>query len=180
MDQDADGRTLDPDLAMWLASLERWWKQTSNPLYAWEAIARCLNADPPAPIPRWCLPYLAEVSRNITTLKWQVARRQMQHDQAANGVGRALKMVRQGANAFAQVQKDSDAVYYAMDAELEPKKGGDFVTIIDGHVSIGQTTETWAGRTVRRIKAERNVETDHATRTILRRGRKLIELDKTS
>jgi len=180
MDQDTDARTPDPDLTMWLDSLERWWKQTSNPLHAWEAIARCLNADPPARIPQWCLPYLAEVSRNITTLKWQVARRQMPYDRAANGVGRALKMVRQGANAFAQVKKDSDAMYYAMDAEHEPRKGGDYVTIIYGQASIGQTTETWAGRTVRKIKAQRNVETDHTAKTILRRGRKLIGLDQTS
>ncbi len=177
---DAGARKLDPDLAMWLASLERWWKQTSNPLHVWEAIARCLNADPPVPIPEWCLPYLADVARNITDLKWQVARRRMPHEQAAKRVGGALRVVRQGANAFAQVQKDSDAMRYALDAEHEPKKGGDFVTLVVGQESVSTTTETWAGRTVRGIKADRNVETDHAVKAMLRRGRKLVGLDKTS
>jgi hypothetical protein len=121
MDQDAEAGKPDPDLAMWLASLERWWDQTSNPLYAWEAIARCMNATPPAPTPEWCLPYLAEVARNITCLSWQVVGGRMPHEQAAKRVGRALGVARQGANAFAQVQKDGDAMRYALYAEHEPK-----------------------------------------------------------
>jgi membrane-bound lytic murein transglycosylase B len=165
---------------MWLDSLERWWKQTNNPLNAWEAIFRCLSADPPAPIPAWCLPYLAEAARKITDLKWQVAQRRMPHEQAARKVGAALGIVRQGASAFAQVRKDSDAMHHALDAEHEPKKGGDFVTITIGQESISRTTETWAGRTARRIKKDCNVETDHAVKATLRRGRKLIGLDQTS
>jgi hypothetical protein len=177
---DAEAGKSDPDLAMWLVSLERWWKQTTNPLHAWEAIARCLNADPPAPIPEWCLPYLAEVARNITDLKWQVARRRMPHEQAAKRVGAALKMVRQGANAFKQVRQDCDAMYYALDAEHEPKGGGTYVTAVVGQETVSTRTETWAGRTVRSIKADRNVETDHAAKAMLRRGRRLVGLDQTS
>ena len=175
-----DARKPDPDLTMWLASLERWWKETSNPLHAWEAIARCLNADPPAPVPGWCLPYLAEIARNITDLQWQVARGQMPYNKASKQVGAALGVVRQGANAFARVQKDSDAMRYALDAAREPKKGGDFVTIVVGQQPISPTSETWAGRTVRRIKKGRNVETDHAAKAMLRRGRKLVGSDQTS
>jgi len=46
----------DPEQIVLLASTGRWWKQTSNLLYAWEAIARCLNGDPQVPRPEWSLP----------------------------------------------------------------------------------------------------------------------------
>lgn len=173
----------DTELTMWLVSLERWWRQTSNPLYAWDAISRCLNAASPISIPEWCVPYLAEAAKNITELSGQTARREMSHDQAAKKVGNALKVTRQGANAFAQLQSDAAASRYALDAEREPKNGGTHVTIIpgpaDGAYTIGRT-EPWAGRTVRKIKHERNVDTDHAAKAMLRRGRKLLGLDKTS
>jgi hypothetical protein len=177
-DKGAEAGDPDLDLAAWLASLDRWWKQTGNPLYAWEAVARCLNAAPPAPIPEWCLPYLAEVARNITDLTWQVARGQTTHKEAAKTIGEALRVVRQGANAFAQVQKDRHAMRYALDAKLEPKTGGDLVTIVVGHEPT--TTETWAGSTIRRIKKDRNVATDHAAKGMLRRGRRLVVLDRYS
>ena len=161
---------------MWLTSLEHWWKQTGNPLFAWEAIARCLNANPPAPIPGWCLSYVAETARRITDLSWQAARRQISPAHAAKKLGEALGVVRQGTNHFAQVPKDRDAVRYALAAEHEPKTGGTFKTFA-GEEAV---TEPWAGRTVRRIKKECNLETDHAAKAILRRGRKRIGLDQTS
>jgi hypothetical protein len=180
IDPEAGQSDLDLDLAMWLISLERWWTQTSNPLYAREAIARCLNAIPPAPVPKWCVPYLAEVATNITHLSWRAVRREMPSERAAKKVGGALKVVRQGANAFAQAQKDADAMRYARRAENEPKKGGVFETIVLGQKSAVSTTEPWAGRTMRKIRQERNIETSHAAKAILRRGRKLIGLDQTS
>jgi hypothetical protein len=37
------------DLDMRLASLERWWRETGNPLYVWEAIAICRREREPIP-----------------------------------------------------------------------------------------------------------------------------------
>ena len=59
----------DPHLLdMWLPALQGWHEQTRNPLYVWQAMARCLNATPPAPIPDWCIPYLAEAADNLALL----------------------------------------------------------------------------------------------------------------
>ncbi len=63
-----------PDLHLRLRYLEHWWKLTENPLYAWEAIAFSLDAEPPVAIPAWCLPYLAEAARSITQMAWSYSK----------------------------------------------------------------------------------------------------------
>jgi hypothetical protein len=60
-----------------LSNLERWWRETDNSLYVWEAISLTLGANPSEPMPEWCLPYLSEVAHNLTALSWATARRKM-------------------------------------------------------------------------------------------------------
>jgi hypothetical protein len=111
-----ENEALDPaDLQIWLNNLDRWWRESKNPLYIWEAIARCLNVDPPAPIPAWCLPYLAEAARNITDLSWRCGQRRLSHSLAAGRVTRALGLTRQGFNAFREIPADRQAMRGALD-----------------------------------------------------------------
>ena len=42
---------------------------TGNPIYAWEAIDWCRNgANPPCPLPDWCVDYLAEAAKKVSAL----------------------------------------------------------------------------------------------------------------
>jgi hypothetical protein len=43
-----------PELQEALNRTQRWYEQTKNPIYVWEAIAWCLEADEPQSLPRWC------------------------------------------------------------------------------------------------------------------------------
>jgi hypothetical protein len=56
-----------------LERLRRWYQQTKNPLYIWEAIARCLHADNPPAVPDWCLDYLRKGGhRGMKYLHWNM------------------------------------------------------------------------------------------------------------
>ena len=98
---------------LWLDSYERWWRVTGNPLFCWEAMNHCLNADPPRPVPTWCLPYLGEAARNLTTMAWG---RDFRRD-APLPPGRALSVVPEAFGLGKQGQK-SAFKRYAEDARL--------------------------------------------------------------
>jgi hypothetical protein len=98
---------------IWLASLERWHRETGNPLYAWEAIAWCLSPDP-CPIPDWCLAYLAQAARNVTDLSWAVGQGRMSPETAREKISQALLLTRRGANAFDRVPSDREAMRAAL------------------------------------------------------------------
>ena len=100
---------------MRMVALERWWVESANPLYVWEAIAFCLNADPPRSIPDWCLPVLAETAANITDLAWACGQGRMKHDNAADKLKKATGLVRQGKNCFRQLAGDAQAQHAALD-----------------------------------------------------------------
>jgi hypothetical protein len=100
---------------IWLPSLERWHRETRNPLYAWEAIALCLNADPAEPIPTWCVPYLADAAGNITDLAWGCGQGRIKPDAAGAAIGKALGLSRQGFNAFTKICRDREAMRAALD-----------------------------------------------------------------
>jgi hypothetical protein len=95
---------------------ERWWRLTDNPLYVWEAVACCLNASPPAPIPGWCLPKLAEAATKLTDLAWSVAHDREHGDVACKKVAERLGLVRQGKkNAFDAMAEDGRTTRAAVD-----------------------------------------------------------------
>lgn len=99
--------------------LHHLYEQTGNPLYVWEAIARCLNAD--QPIPDWCIPYLRDTAIRLSQLalghdsdKGEIA-----IDQAPHLVAKALLLSRQGKNAFADLATDKRDVIQAQMATTE-------------------------------------------------------------
>jgi hypothetical protein len=50
-----------------LARFRHWYDVTKNPLYVWEAVARCLYDNPPT-IPEWRLDYLRATASNLFDL----------------------------------------------------------------------------------------------------------------
>jgi hypothetical protein len=102
---------------------EDWWKKTKNPLHVWRAIAICLNADPPASIPNWCLPYLASAASNINslTLGWDFRddHPRVSPAEAYALTTAALGLGKQGKkSSFTSVREDADSQLHALDAEL--------------------------------------------------------------
>jgi hypothetical protein len=136
------------DIDMWLTYLERWWGESRNPLYVWEAVMRSTAAR--RPIPDWCLPCLAETAANITGLGWACAQRRISHERAAAMLPKATGLVRQGVNCFRQLASDARANRAAQD---------------ETHGQV--VTET--------LMAERSVEREQA-RKILARGYRFLGL----
>ncbi len=73
----------------------------------------CLAADPPYPLPAWCVPYLAEAARRLTLLSWgrdwREGKPEPLPDEALGLVSTALSLVKQGQkNAFSRVQEDAE------------------------------------------------------------------------
>ncbi len=137
---------------MRLAACERWFRQTANPLYVWEALALC-NAAPPLPPPAWCLGYLGATAAAITDLSWAVGRGEVEPAAAYRRVPEILGLVRQGKkNSFATMADDADATGVALDGRISRNRA---------------PVELVLGRTRRNLSPER-------ARAIVRRGRKLI------
>jgi hypothetical protein len=97
-----------------LGRLQHWYDETQNPLYAWEAIAKCLHRDDPPAIPDWCVPYLRDVANNIFELtRHRDFRRRgakkLSHTGATRLVAEALRLVRRGSrNAFSSLANDQN------------------------------------------------------------------------
>lgn len=139
-------------LDMRLAACERWWRETANPLYVWEAIALSLNSSQPLPIPDWCVPYLGEAARKLTDLNWAVMRGKADPVIASKKVSEKLDFVRQGKkNAFLAARDEADALRVALDLEYNG----------------GNATKLIARQTGRNLSPER-------VRAIVRRGKKLL------
>src|SRR5580700_4366777 len=88
-----------PERLETLGRLRHWYRQTKNPLYAWEAIARCLINDSPPLIPDWCLDYLRPAATNLTNLSWGTdfrTRQRVKAEQAKDLVAEALLLTRRG------------------------------------------------------------------------------------
>jgi hypothetical protein len=143
-----------------LDRLRHWYEQTKNPLYAWEAIARCLNADERPSLPEWCIPYLREAATNLCRLSWgqdfrKPTRSKISTHKAAALVPNALSFSRQGQkNVFAMLHDDRDTMRDALDLHYHKKIGASLL---------------------QEIKRRRNVEIDRAGR-IIARGRRLLRL----
>ena len=104
------------------AALDRarnWYEQTANPLYVWEAMAWCLNAEEPKSIPDWCLPYLRVAATNLYRLYCGIDFREVtkpiEPNEAPKLVPEALAISRQGTNMFAKILKDRDDSRAALD-----------------------------------------------------------------
>jgi hypothetical protein len=129
---------------------ERWWRQTNNPLYVWEAIA--LSRDALAPIPDWCLPYIKGVAVNITDLSWAASRGEVAADRACGKVAEKLGLVRpRSKNAFARILDDKDVAKAALDSER-------------GHQRHGA---------IEALREQRSIDEDRAAR-LLNRGKRLL------
>jgi hypothetical protein len=98
-----------------LDRLRRWYERTANPLYAWEAVARCLHADNPPAIPDWCLPCVRDAASNLLELSRgrdfrpgsPPSQGKLSTDQAMKLVASALSLSKQGQkNAFAKMRGD--------------------------------------------------------------------------
>ncbi|MGH7088248.1 MAG: hypothetical protein ACREFQ_05055, partial [Stellaceae bacterium] len=116
------------DLRPWV---ENWWKQTGNPLYAWEAIARSMNSgeSPPA----WASSYLKDAAEKMRLLALgRDFRRQdlprISPAQAKALVGEALELWGpRKKNAFAKRADDAKAAHAALDmdeAKARVDRGG--------------------------------------------------------
>jgi hypothetical protein len=143
----------DEFVEMHIEACERGWRVTGNPLCVWEAIAWARNADPPAPVPEWCLAYLGEAAIALTDRAWAVSRGEAPADKAYHEVPRMFGFVRQGKkNAFAAMADDADAVMVALDKRL----------YADGNAALV------ARRTGRNLSPER-------ARKVASRGRKILQ-----
>jgi hypothetical protein len=109
-----------PELQEALNRTQRWYEQTKNPLYVWEAIAWCLHADEQRSLPDWCLAYLRDTAANLHSLACGVDFRdpakKITSDQAFKLTSNALSLARQGKkNAFASQRRDGDNMRAALD-----------------------------------------------------------------
>jgi hypothetical protein len=106
-----------PELQEALNRTQRWHERRKNPLYVWEAITRCLEAD--EPLPDWCLAYLRDTAANLHSLACGVDFRERQEaglaikkispEQAVKLIANALGLSKQGKrNAFASLLVDRD------------------------------------------------------------------------
>lgn len=119
------------ELGRRLDALQWWYEQNGTPLYAWEAIALCLNASPMLAIPYWCIPYLRDAATKITELAWSegraisaAKRRGEKRKNRSMGapVLEALSLSSQGKkSAFARAAADAaaqrDALYVRRDGK---------------------------------------------------------------
>ncbi len=51
-----------------LAVYERWFRETGNVLYAWQAAARCLSLSPAEPLPEWVAAVIRDAAVALTRL----------------------------------------------------------------------------------------------------------------
>lgn len=110
---------------------QKWYEQTQNPLYVWEAITWCLQAEERQSLPDWCIDYLRDTATNLYRLSCGVDFREpgssdreiVSSDEALKLVLNALSLSEQGKkNAFASLQVDQidarsalDEIYYGPD-----------------------------------------------------------------
>jgi hypothetical protein len=109
-----------------LARLEHWWKETGNPLYIWEALAKCLSNDgSEKSIPAFCREYLKETAVKLTLLQWGRDFRsaadpkpRIDAEQANRLAPAALGLGREGSkNMFARVVENQAVQRLALDED---------------------------------------------------------------
>ena len=110
-----------------LARLRRWHDKTLNPLYAWEAILRCLRNDDAGAIPDWCLRYMRGVAENLYELScgqdFKPGSERISPKAAIERVPEALSLSKRGKrNAFASLLKDRQLMRWGLDAEYYGKE----------------------------------------------------------
>jgi hypothetical protein len=101
-----------------LDRIQRWYEETQNPLYVWEAIARCLYADEQPAFPDWCLDYLRGAAANLYRLSCGLdfrmpsgtAAKNISPKDAINLVSEAFSLSKQGKNAFAKLRDNVDTM----------------------------------------------------------------------
>jgi hypothetical protein len=112
----------DHDIQQTLDRIEGWYETSKkNPLYAWEAIAHCLNGPEPAPLPDWCLDYLRDAARGIYRLycgrDFENPEIRITSDDAVRLTLHALGIQRERRkNAFARSKEDGVDMKLGLDA----------------------------------------------------------------
>jgi hypothetical protein len=103
-----------------LVFTSRWYEETKNPLYVWQAMNECFHAE--EPLPDWCLDYLKDAAQNLYSLSCGVDFRtgktaeKISPDEAVKLVTNALSISRQGKkNAFASLRVDAADARAAQD-----------------------------------------------------------------
>jgi hypothetical protein len=143
---------------MRLAALKRWWRQTKNPLFAWEAIDFCLNAQPPRAIPEWCIAYLAQAAAALTHLHWATVRDEISPTEAFKQSRGALGFGRERQKtAFAKGTDDAFLLRVALNEDQRKP-------VIEQDPVDGTA----------RLIGENDWVTEDRVRRRLRRGRKLL------
>lgn len=165
------------DMLPWL---ESWWEQSDhNPLYAWEAMARCMASG--IPLPPWAHDYFRDASQKMASLGWGRDFRQedaprIGPDEAKALVGEALGLWRPKAkNAFARRAEDAKTARAALDERDEADRGRrNGRTIIYAKNGV-PTDPPKPGDARQSVAASENVTDDRAGR-IVSRGRGFIKL----
>jgi hypothetical protein len=104
-----------------LRRLRHWYDETSNPLYAWEAIFRCFANDDVQHVPDWCICYLREASENLYRLSCGAdfrSDKKIGPQRAVGLIAEALYLSKRGKrNAFAALLKERDLMRLGLDAK---------------------------------------------------------------
>jgi hypothetical protein len=94
----------------WLRHAQTSYRETENPVYAWDAIAECLSAG--LPLPKWVRDYLLSVAVQITTLSRNAIPRKGDIDRA---VANALRLKgRSRFNPFTELGRPAHELMVAM------------------------------------------------------------------
>jgi hypothetical protein len=146
-----------------LSSLEWWWRETDNPVYAIQAIALCLNVDPRLPIPEWCLPYLAVAMRGLADLSRSTVRGEITPAEACETAPKALRLWSQGKkNVFKRALEDAQLMKVAQDDQRRI------------HLALVDQKEDRDGRRLARLAGESRYTTVDRLQRRIRRGRRLL------
>src|SRR5258708_987132 len=84
-----------------LKDRQRWFEESHNPLYAWEAIYICLENNEEISLPLWCREYLCMAAKNLCQLSYGrdlregASREKISPDRAMKLVANALSLSKQ-------------------------------------------------------------------------------------
>jgi hypothetical protein len=142
-----------------LARLHGLYQQTGNSLCVWQAIWWCRDGEPSA-LPDWCLQYLGEVASAFAKFSDQVARGEIDAQEASQGVPAALGLVRKGWNAFRREVTTATQQQLAIQYLFDRKHG----------ISSAQATEN--------VREAVRVEEERSARRLIADGLKLLRANE--
>jgi hypothetical protein len=163
-----------------LGWLYTWWRETENPLFAWEAIAWALGAEPPLPIPEWTHAYLHGVASNITNLahgycrnlrgappKDLVSRSRQELQGIKSELPTALELiVERKKNAFSRLRDTANDHRVALDQEWAPESGAPLTTAIPDENGGYWVTTAPRPKVEDVLAAKHSISTERARRRV--------------